>query len=93
MIAVSILLDVRISLVQAGNILGQLEGFEDRAGVLFTTPQVVNLGASRVEIKLIHKRSHILRMDIVSDLFPFVAVNFVFSAFEIAFDEVAQKPV
>ena len=30
-------------------------------------------------------------MDIVSDLFSLIAVNFVFCAFNVAFDEVAEK--
>ena len=55
MIAISILLEVRISLVHAGNILGQLKGFQDGAGILFTAPQVVNLGASGIEVELIHE--------------------------------------
>jgi len=92
-IAVSILIYIRIPLTQSRNTSGEFEGLKDRTRILFAASEVVDLGASGIEIELIHKGSDVFGMDIISDLFSLVAVDFVFPTFDVAFDQVTKKAV
>jgi len=64
--------------------LGQAKGFEDRAGVALSAAQVVHLGHARCFGELEHEPRDVLGVNVVADLLPFISVNLVLAAFEIA---------
>jgi len=70
-----------------------LEGFEDRAGILFSAAEVVNFRDARGFAEFPHEAGYVLAVDVVAHLFAFVSENLVFTAFEVAFDEVAEESV
>src|SRR5438552_3343841 len=69
------------------------KSFEYGTRVLFTTAEVINLARSRVFPKLEHETRYIFGMNIVPNLLAFIAVYLIFAAVDIAFDQVAEKPV
>jgi hypothetical protein len=93
MIPDSILLYICISLVHAGNTSRQLEGLENRAGIFFAASKVIDFSTSRIEIELIHEGSDVFGMNVVSNLLALISINFILSAFNVAFDQIAQKAV
>src|SRR4051812_36454047 len=74
MIAAAGLIDIGVTLLLAGAAFGHLEGFEDRAGVIFTAAEIVDLSTARCLVKLEHEAGNIAGMDVVTNLFAFVAV-------------------
>src|SRR5689334_15285154 len=90
-IASSMLFNVNKFLLYPRNILRQIECLQDRTGVLFAPAKIVNFRASRRQVELVDKRSHVLRMNVVAHLFSLITVNVVLPAFDVAFDEVTEK--
>ena len=93
MIADSILFYVGISLAHAGNTSGQLKSLKNGAGIFLAASKVIDFSTFGIEIELIHEGSDVFGVDVVADLLPLIAINFIISAFNIAFDQVAQKAV
>ena len=92
-VADAVLVHIGEGLFLSGEGFGDLEGFEDRAGVLFSTAEVVDLCDARGFAEFPHEAGHILAVDVVAHLLAFVAENFVFASFEVAFHEVAEEAV
>ena len=92
-VADAVLVHIGENLFLSGEGFCDLEGFEDRAGVLFSTAEVVDFGDARGFAEFPHEAGHILAVDVVAHLLAFVAENLVFAAFEIAFHEVAEEAV
>ena len=92
-VADAVLVHIGEGLFLSGEGFGDLEGFEDRAGILFSTAEVVDLRDARGFAEFPHEAGHILAVDVVAHLLAFVAENLVFAAFEIAFHEVAEEAV
>ena len=92
-VADAVLVHIGEGLFFSGERFGDLEGFEDGAGVLFSTAEVVDFGDARGFAEFPHEAGHILAVDVVTHLLAFVAVDLVFAAFEIAFHEVAKEAV
>ena len=92
-VADAVLVHIGEGLFLSGEGFGDLEGFEDRAGILFSTAEVVDLRDARGFAEFPHEAGHILAVDVVAHLLAFVAENLVFAAFEIAFHEVAEESV
>src|SRR5262249_29303086 len=93
MIADSILVHICISLAHTGNTSGQLKSLENGAGIFFAAPKVIDLSTFGIKIELVHEGSDVFGMNVISNLLPFIAINFIVSAINIAFDQVAQKAV
>ncbi len=77
----------------AGEAFRDFEGFEDRAGIGLASAEVVNLSLAWGCYESCHEAGDIKRVDVVADLFAFVAEDAVFATFEVAFHEVAQEAV
>ena len=92
-VADAVLVHIGEDLFLSGEGFGDLEGFENRAGVLFSTAEVVDLRDARGFAEFPHEAGHILAVDVVAHLLAFVAENLVFAALEIAFHEVAEESV
>jgi hypothetical protein len=89
----SIVLDVRPDLIASGTLGGQIECFQYRAGILESTSQVIYLATTRIPRKLKHELGDILGMDVIADLFAFVAIYLVFLGRYIAANQVTQESV
>ena len=89
----AVLVHIGEGLFHSGEGFGDLEGFEDRAGVSFSTAEVVDLRDARGFAEFPHEAGHILAVDVVAHLLALVAVDLVFATFEIAFHEVAEEAV
>ena len=76
--------DVGVSLALAGEALDEREGLEDAAGVRFAAAEVVDLAAARVLRERVDEVRDIAAVNIVADLFAFVAVDPVLALFEVA---------
>ncbi len=84
---VEILEDLRL----ASDAFGDGEGFEDGAGVGTAAPDVVDFGDAGCTDEGGDELGDVVGVDVVADLLPFVAEDFVFPAFEVALHEVGQK--
>lgn len=84
-VADAVLVHIGEGLFFSGEGFGDLEGFEDRAGILLSTAEVVDLRDARGFAEFPHEAGHILAVDVVAHLLAFVAENLVFAAFEVAF--------
>lgn len=92
-VADAVLFHIGEGLFLSGEGFGDLEGFEDRAGVLFSAAEIVDLCDARGFAEFPHEAGHIFAVDVIAHLLAFVAENLVFAAFEIAFHEVAEESV
>lgn len=92
-VADAVLVHIGEDLFVSGEGFGDLEGFENRAGVLFSAAEIVDLRDARSFAEFPHEAGHIFAVDVVAHLLTFVAENLVFVAFEIAFHEVAEESV
>ena len=92
-IADAVFVDVGVDLLFAGEFFGEGESFQDRAGVVASAADVVDLGHARGFEEFLDEAGDIVAVDVVADLFAFVAVDFVFLALEIAFHEVTEEAV
>src|ERR1039457_6234666 len=92
-VAAARLVQVSVDWLPAGAGLRHFKGFQDGAGVVLAAAEIIDLAGARRLGELEHEARHIRRMDIVADLFAFVAVNLVFAAFEIALHQVAEEAV
>ncbi len=70
-----------------------VEGFEDGHAVRASAADVIDFAATRFFIERVDETRHVERVDVVTNLFAFIAENFVELTFDVAFDEVAQKAV
>src|ERR1041384_5150560 len=93
MISNPILIGIRVLLLATTQALNEFKSFEDRAGILFATTEVVHFATARIQIEFIHKSRDVLRMDIVADLFAFVTEDGVLPPLKIALHEVTEKTV
>ena len=73
--------------------LGDLEGLPDRAGIGAAAADVVNLADAGCGNEFLDEACDVVGVDVVADLFAFVAEDLVFAAFEVAFDEVGKETV
>ncbi len=89
----AVLAHVAEGLFFSGVGFGDLEGFENRAGILFSTAEVVDFGDARGFAEFPHEAGYVLAVDVIAHLLAFVAKNLVFAAFEVAFHEVAEEAV
>src|SRR5208283_5013129 len=82
-----------MDLLLAGAGSGHLKSLQNRTGVLLAAAQIIDLSRPRRLVELEHKAGHVQGMDVVPHLLALVAVNLVFTAFEVAFDQVTEKPM
>ena len=92
-VADAVFVDVVVDLFFTGKFFGDGEGFEDGAGVVASAPDVVDLGHAGGFEEFLDEAGDVVAVDVVADLFAFVAVDFVFLALEIALHEVAEETV
>lgn len=92
-IADAVFIDVMVDLRFVGEIFGEFEGFPDRAGVGASTTNVIDFTDAGCFEEFLNEAGDVVGVDVVADLFAFVAEDFVFAAFEIAFDEVREESV
>ncbi len=93
MVAAARLVQVSVNLLLAGAGLGHFEGFQDGAGVVFAAAEVIDLAGAGCLAELEHEAGHVQCVDIVADLFAFVAVDLVFAAFQVALHQVTEEAV
>ena len=72
---------------------GAVKGLQDRDAVGAAAADVIDLAAARVLDEGVDEAGDVQRMDVVADLFAFVAEDLVEAAFDVALDQVAQKAV
>ena len=92
-VADAVFFQVREHLLFAAKLLGDLECFQDRAGVPLSSPDIVNLGHPGRFNEFPDEAGDVLTVDVVTYLLAFVSKDLVFAAFEIAFDEVGEEPM
>jgi hypothetical protein len=85
--------DVGVALFFAAEFFGQREGFQYRTGVGFAAADIIDLPNPRRGEELLDEAADVEGVDVVADLFAFVAEDFVFAPLEVAFDQVAEKAV
>ena len=93
MIADAVLLDVGMGLWLARHTFDHREGFENRARVGLAAAKVVHLAHARGFDKCRHEAGDVQGVDVVAHLLALVAEDFVFTSFEVAFDQVGQEAV
>lgn len=67
--------------------------FENGNAVGTAAADVIDLAATRILVEGMNEARDVERMDVVANLLAFVTKNFVETAFDVAFDEVAQEAV
>ena len=85
--------DVSVNLFFAAEFCGEGESFQYRTGVTFPAAHIVNFTHAGGCEELFDESADVEGMDVVADLLARVAENFVFAAFKVAFDEVAEEAV
>ena len=85
--------DVSVNLFFAAEFCGEGESFQYRTGVTFPAAHIVNFTHAGGCEELFDESADVEGMDVVADLLAHVAENFVFAAFKVAFDEVAEEAV
>ena len=93
MVSFAVLIDIFVGHLLSGDLFDQIKRFQNRDGVIATTAQVVNLRNPRCLDELIHELRDVERMDIVANLFAFIAEHLIGSALEITPDQVAEETV
>src|SRR6516162_7642484 len=93
MICFPVLIDVFVRHFQSRYLLNQGKSLKNRNGIFPAAAKIINRCRTRVLDELIDKLHNIVRMNVVSDLLPFVPENRVFPPFEVTPDEIAEKPV
>ncbi len=92
-VADAVFIDVLIDLRFTGEFLGDVEGFQDGAGIGPPTADVVDFGdAGRGDVGR-DELGDVVGVDVVADLFSLVAEDFVLPAFQVAFDQVGKESV
>src|SRR5271170_7863886 len=91
MVTHPITVDIKIILFLTRHLFNHLKAFENRTGISLSSPQVVSFPAPWLPVKLIHQTRNILRVDIVTNLFPLIAINVVLFPLDIAADQIAQE--
>ena len=87
------LVDVGVDLGLACKFFSDLEGLEDGGAVGFAAAEMVDFAGARGRDEGGHEAGDVEGVDIVADLFSFVAEDAVFAALKIAFHEVAEETV
>ena len=70
-----------------------IERFENGAGVVFAAAEIVDFGDARGLPEFEHEAGDVFGVNIVADLFAFVAEDLVFAAFHVALDQVTEEAV
>ena len=92
-VAGAVLVNVGENLGLAGEFLGDLEGFEDGCAVGFAAAEVVDLAGARCGYEGSYEAGDVEGVNVVADLFSFVAEDAILAALEITFHEVAEEAV
>ena len=92
-VAGPVLVDIAVDLISAGERLDQLECLQHRTGVIFPASKIVNLTTARIIIKSLNETRNIERMNIVPHLLPLITINVIKPLFDIAFNQVTEKPM
>ncbi len=92
-VADAVLGHVGVLLFFAAVFFGQREGFQNGAGVGFAAADIIDLPDPRGGDELLDEAADVEGVDVVADLFALIPEDFVFAAFEVAFDEIAQEAV
>ena len=92
-IADAIFVDVYVLLWFACEGLGDFESFKDRAAVIFHAAEVVHFCDSRCCNELFHESSHVFAVNVVANLFAFIAKDTVLAAFQVALYQIAKEAV
>src|SRR4029077_12859604 len=71
----------------------KIKRLQNRYRIFSATAQIVNLADPRLADKFTYEAHHIERMDVISNLFPFVAKDLIGFSFQIALDQVTEEPV
>jgi len=70
-----------------------LKGFEDRDAIVAPAADIVDLTATGILPKPMNESGDVEGVNVVSDLFAFIAVYSVRAPLQVAFDEVTEKSV
>src|SRR5262249_11939068 len=92
-VADAIFIDVNVVHFPSAQRRAALEGLENGDAVRAATADVVDLAATWIFEKGMNEAGHVEGVNIVSHLFALVTKDLVGAPFDIAFDEVAEKPV
>ena len=87
-VANAVLVHIPILLSFARKFLRYFERFQNRTAVRFSASQIVYFGAPRCFYKRRHELGHILGMNVVANLFAFIAENTILATLKIALHEV-----
>ena len=82
-----------MDLFLTGEFFGQGESLEDGARIVASAAEVVDRGDPGGLEKLLDEAGDVMAVDVVAHLLALVAVDFVFLALQVAFDQVAEKSV
>ena len=93
MVSDAVVIDVLVDLFLAGELLGDFEGFPDRAGVSTAATDVVDLRNTWCFKKFLNEARHIMGVNVIADLLALVTKDFVFPALKVALDEVRKETV
>ena len=93
MITGTIFVDVLVRHRLAGDPGDKVKRLQNRYRVFAPAPEIVNLNAPRLADKVTYEPDHIERMNIISNLFPFVTKDLVGFFLEIALDKITEKSV
>ena len=93
MVSFPVLIEIFVRHFDSGYFLNQSEGLKNRNRILAAAPNILNFSPARLLNELMHELHNIIGMNVVPHLFAAVAKDSVFSAFEIASDEVTEEPV
>jgi hypothetical protein len=63
--------------------------FQNRYRIFPAASEIINFADPRPADEFVHEPDHVERMDIISDLFPFVTKDFVDFSFQVALDRVS----
>lgn len=91
MISDAIRLDISPHLLLSGRQFSHGERLKDRARIVSSAAQIVDLTRTRIPGKGQHEPGDIFRVNVIADLFTLVAENLVFLVGEIAADQVTQE--
>jgi hypothetical protein len=89
----SIFVDVLVRHLLARDPGDKIKRLQNRYRIFPATAQIVNLADPRLTDELTQEARHIERMNVISNLFPFVAKDLLGFSFQIALDQVTEEPV
>ena len=93
MISLAILLHIFMQHCLPRNSLNHVEGLINGAAIPPAASQIVDFATSWALNERVNESCHIKRVNVVSHLLPFISKDAVFLPFQVAFDEIAEKPM